>query len=183
MSFSRKRQIIPFILPVCLLVLASFPAHGAASALTLAWDPNAEPDLAGYKVYYGTQSGIYDFVLDAGNVTQYTVTDLERDTRYYFAVTAYDASWNESDFSAEVSAITGGKLSIDFGSGGIWEYDGSTWSRLTASNPEYLAIYDNKLVADFGSGGLWEFDGSSWAKLTSSDADSSGSCLVAVDLE
>lgn len=100
MSFFRKRQIIPFILPVCLLLLALFPAHGAASALTLAWDPNGEPDLAGYKVYYGTQSGIYDFVVDVGNVTHFTVNDLERDTRYYFAVTAYDSSWNESDFQA-----------------------------------------------------------------------------------
>jgi len=107
MSLSRKRQTLILIALASLLLVASFPAHLSASALTLAWDPNAEPDLAGYKVYYGTQSGIYGSVLDVGNFTQYTVTGLEPETRYYFSLTAYDSSRNESDFSDEVSAITG----------------------------------------------------------------------------
>jgi hypothetical protein len=75
--------------------------------LTLAWDPNTEPDLAGYKVYYGTRSGDYDGAIDVGDVIQYTIGSLEPETRYYLALTAYDISWNESDFSWEVSAITG----------------------------------------------------------------------------
>ena len=32
-------------------------SHGAY--LDLTWNPNAEEDLAGYKVYYGTSSGNY----------------------------------------------------------------------------------------------------------------------------
>jgi hypothetical protein len=51
----------------------------------------------------------------------------------------------------------GDELVVDFGSPGLWDYDGSAWSGLTSSNPEHLAIYDNKLVGDFGNGGLWEF--------------------------
>jgi hypothetical protein len=74
--------------------------------LTLAWDPNTEDDLAGYNVYYGIQSGDYDSVIDVGNVIQYMVSDLEPDTQYYFVVTAYDTSGNESDFSEEVDSIT-----------------------------------------------------------------------------
>jgi hypothetical protein len=101
-----KKHIIPFILSVSLWLLASFPTGVAASALTLAWDPNTENDLAGYKVYYGVQSGNYDAIIDVGNVTQCTVTDLEPETRYYFAVTAYDTSLNESGFSEEVSGVT-----------------------------------------------------------------------------
>jgi hypothetical protein len=77
----------------------------------------------------------------------------------------------------------GTSLVVDFGSGGIWEYDGSAWSRFATSDPEYMAIYDNKLVADFGGGGLWEFDGTSWSQLTSSDADNSGNCMVDVDFQ
>jgi subtilisin family serine protease len=73
----------------------------------------------------------------------------------------------------------GPDLAVDFGSGGIWDYDGSAWSGLTSSNPEDLAVYDNKLVGDFGLGGLWEFDGTSWTKLTSSDAENTGNCMVA----
>jgi hypothetical protein len=42
-----------------------------------------------------------------GGITQCTVTGLKPETRYYFALTAYDTSRNESDFSGEVSAVTG----------------------------------------------------------------------------
>jgi len=37
-----------------------------------------------------------------GDVTTYTVTSLSGGTRYYFRVTAYDTSSNESSFSNEV---------------------------------------------------------------------------------
>ena len=65
-----------------LFLLALSPAHLAASELTLAWDPNTEPDLAGYNLYYGTQSGAYDFVIDVGNITQYTLAGLSPDTTH-----------------------------------------------------------------------------------------------------
>ncbi len=119
MNFSRRRQTVTHILAALLFLLALFPAHLPASSLTLAWNPNAEPDLAGYNIYYGIQSGDYDFVIDAGNVTQYTMTGLESAVRYYFALTAYDTSLNESDFSPEVSAIINNELAVDFGSAGL----------------------------------------------------------------
>ena len=180
MKFPRNRQIVTYILSASLLLVALLPARVAASALTLAWDPNTEDDLAGYRVYFGTQSGDYGSIIDVGNVTEYTVTGLDPETRYYFALTAYDTSWNESDFSEEVRALTDEEeLAVDFGAGGVWEYDGSAWSSLSRSDVQHLCVYDGKLVGDFGSGGLWEFDGTSWAKLTSSDADNSGNCMVA----
>lgn len=107
MVSSRRRQITICVLSAALLLGAFLPARLAATPLTLAWDPNTEPDLGGYKVYYGIRSGIYDFVTDVGNITRHTVTNLESNTRYYFALTAYDTSRNESDFSEEVSAVTG----------------------------------------------------------------------------
>jgi hypothetical protein len=101
-----NRQIPPAIVSTLLLLLALFPGRLAASALTVAWAPNTEDDLAGYSVYYGIQSGNYDSVIDVGNVVQYTVSNLEPDTHYYCAVTAYDTSGNESNFSEEVGSIT-----------------------------------------------------------------------------
>lgn len=72
---------------------------------TLAWDAVAAPSLIGYRVYYGNASGTYlqplGSGIDVGNVTTYVVTNLSTGTRYYFAVTAYDAS-NESEYSNEV---------------------------------------------------------------------------------
>lgn len=71
----------------------------------LSWDPNTESDLSGYKVYYGTTSKSYDNVKDVGKVTSYQIKNLKTGIRYFFAVTAYDFSGNESSFSDEVNAI------------------------------------------------------------------------------
>ena len=102
-----NRQIPPSIVSTLLLLLLTlFPGRLGASALTVAWDPNTEDDLAGYSVYYGIQSVNYDSVIDVGNAVQYTVSNLEPETQYYFSVTAYDTSGNESDFSEEVGSIT-----------------------------------------------------------------------------
>jgi hypothetical protein len=101
--------------------------------LTLAWEPNTEEDLAGYKVSYGTRSGDYDFTIDLGKVTQYTLTGLAPGTQYYFALTAYDTSLNESDFSAEVSAVTDPKNTVvsDFDADGVPDI---LWRHTSGSN-------------------------------------------------
>ena len=72
--------------------------------VTLAWNASTGPDLSGYKVHIGTSSGMYTVsVVDVGNLTTCTLTDLQSGTVYYFAVTAYDSSGDESGFSNEVS--------------------------------------------------------------------------------
>jgi fibronectin type 3 domain-containing protein len=74
--------------------------------VTLTWAANGESDLAGYKIYVGTASGIYDFPVSAfviGKVTSYTVANLPIGQTYFFAMSAYDTDGNESSLSAEVS--------------------------------------------------------------------------------
>lgn len=78
----------------------------AAVQVTLAWDPNSEPDLAGYKVYYGTSTRNYAVSYDAGKVTTYGISGLQEGVTLYFAATAYDRYGNESDFSEEVVYTT-----------------------------------------------------------------------------
>lgn len=75
----------------------------SAGQVTLAWDPNGEPEVAGYKLYYGPVSGQYDQVIDVGNVTTTTVTDLQTGGTYWFVVTAYTADGLESDPSNEIN--------------------------------------------------------------------------------
>jgi hypothetical protein len=79
-----------------------FP-HGRANAvqITLAWD--ASNGAAGYKIYSGTTSNNYTWVVDVGDTTTYTTANLTDGYTYYFAATAYDASRLESDYSDEVS--------------------------------------------------------------------------------
>jgi hypothetical protein len=59
-------------------------------------------DLAGYYVYYGSSSQSYAERIDVGKVTTYTIHNLSPGT-YYFAVAAYDASGNETDYSNEAA--------------------------------------------------------------------------------
>lgn len=86
------------------IFIALFPAEGFAASLRVSWSANTESDLAGYKVYYGTQSGSYSQNIDVGNVTSYTISSVSSGTTYYVAVSAYDTSGNESERSSEVSA-------------------------------------------------------------------------------
>ncbi|MEW5801617.1 MAG: Ig-like domain-containing protein [bacterium] len=71
------------------------------SSLTLSWSPNSEPDLAGYKVYYGLETGTYSNFFDVGNTTTYTLHGLRAGVTYYFVVVAYDTAGNESAYSEE----------------------------------------------------------------------------------
>ena len=77
-----------------------------AADVRLVWDANTESDLAGYRVYWGEDSRGYQEQADAGRNTNYTVRSLAAGRRYFFTVTAYDASGRESTFSNEVAQWT-----------------------------------------------------------------------------
>ena len=90
----------------------SLQADAGDGMASLSWDVATDNvGVEGYKVYYGTssvtaQGGSYDFTLEVGDVIEYDVENLDNDTEYYFAATAYDASGNESEsYSFEVHAI------------------------------------------------------------------------------
>lgn len=82
-----------------------------AAEVTLAWDPNPEPAVEGYRVYYGKASGLYTNVVDVGRRTDYVIPGLDAGTTYYFACTAYSASGDESNFSGEIVHATEGASS------------------------------------------------------------------------
>jgi chitodextrinase len=84
---------------------ASVTTRAPDTTAILTWDAVTAPGLSGYRVYYGTAPGTYlqakgQGIAVAGNVTTHTVTGLTSGIRYFFAVTAFDAT-NESDFSNE----------------------------------------------------------------------------------
>lgn len=85
---------------VTLTVSSTTSTSGSA---TLSWTANTDSDLAGYKIYRGTQSGVYDTSIAVGNVTTHQVTNLPPNTTYFFSVTALDSAGNESLPSSEVS--------------------------------------------------------------------------------
>jgi hypothetical protein len=100
-----------FITSTLILTFSATFAHSAE--VTLAWDPNLEQDLAGYKIYYKTESsgppyngtGLTegDSPIDVGNQTEFTLHDLTDNTAYFFVLTAYNTLGGESEYSEEVT--------------------------------------------------------------------------------
>jgi hypothetical protein len=86
-------------LPVSLTVNPT----ATTGTVSLTWSANTESDLAGYKVYVGTQSGVYGPPITVGNVTAYQLNNLAKNTTYFVSITAVDTAGNESLHSAEVS--------------------------------------------------------------------------------
>lgn len=95
---SIRLVVLSLIVTVGLLT----PRSAHATTAGISWDPNSEPDLAGYRVHYG-ESGVYSQMVDVGRATTYTVTGLREGMTYYFSVTAYDSAGNESGYSLEAS--------------------------------------------------------------------------------
>lgn len=98
------------------LMFALFASPAFSLDATLAWDPNTEPDLEGYGVYFskdtpGPPYNLFGYVTtaeldDSANPT-FTVTGLVKGARYFLSLTAYDTSGAESSFSAAVCADVG----------------------------------------------------------------------------
>ena len=105
-SLGRISRSLLLILSSIFVLVGLFllpPPGSYAAQVTVAWDPETDPNVAGYKVYYGTASRSYQYNNDAGKNTTSTVSNLQTGTTYYFAVTAYNATDIESGYSAEVS--------------------------------------------------------------------------------
>jgi hypothetical protein len=99
-----------------------------AGTITLAWDANTEPDLAGYKIHYGVASGDYTTIIDVKDqppvncpapydpfkteCCEITLVGFELGKTYYFAATAYDKDNNESAYSEELMHIFTGDTKI-----------------------------------------------------------------------
>lgn len=134
-KFSLMRSTRFFLYPLLALALASgfllggafgqaalpgdvenLKAVAADGSVTLTWNPAtaATGQISKYLVFQGTQSvtaqgGRYEKNYDAGNKTTYTVTGLNNDTKYYFAVVAFDTNGEHSEnYSNEISATPAG---------------------------------------------------------------------------
>jgi len=85
------------------LAFAATPAQ--AAQVQLGWNAPVQANgtvTAGYKLYYGSQSGQYQTIVPVGLTTTYSVTNLSAGQTYYFAVKDYDSTGKESTFSNEV---------------------------------------------------------------------------------
>ncbi len=90
-------------------VIPEVPGDGGANSLMLSWSaPTTNEngsdleDLAGFRLYYGNNSGQYSNVVDVGNFTIVELSEMSTGT-WYMTVTAYDYYGNESEYSNEIN--------------------------------------------------------------------------------
>ena len=102
------KMLIGTFVSALMTVLCVLPA--IAGTATLTWqqpttyeDGTPLTDLAGYKIYYGTSSGVYPNTINVGNVLTYQLPNLTDGVTYYFNVTAYNTGLIESGYATEVS--------------------------------------------------------------------------------
>jgi hypothetical protein len=101
-AISRSHIITFSLLAIISIFLLTAPLCHAAQ-VTLAWDPNPEPTVSGYRVYYGTSSYYYSSVIDVGNRTDCTITGLLSGVTYVISATAYSSRGDESNFSDAIA--------------------------------------------------------------------------------
>lgn len=109
-------QIRALIIGVLILVLTGCLGGGGGGGgasqgtgtASLSWMPptqdtegNYLSDLAGYKIYYGTELGNYSdvIIIDNPGIVNYVIENLMGGNTYYFVITAYDSAGDESGYS------------------------------------------------------------------------------------
>jgi endonuclease I/fibronectin type 3 domain-containing protein len=87
-------------------VPAGLSALEQVGRVALDWTSNAEPDLAGYHVYRSTTAGVLGTRLTATPTpnSNYSDTQVQAPTTYFYSVTAIDLSGNESAPTDQVDA-------------------------------------------------------------------------------
>lgn len=98
------RSLVKNIAAVLLALCVSLGLPLDAADVQLSWTANTEPDLAGYRPYWGQAPGNYTNQAQVGLQTNYTVSGLTEGT-WYFALSAFDTSGNESVKSIEVAVV------------------------------------------------------------------------------
>ena len=80
---------------------------GDSSSLEITWTANTEPDVTGYRIYWGLQSEVYTdslYLLGAGIAID-TLTDLMTDSTYYITVRAVNVENHVSLVATEVTGV------------------------------------------------------------------------------
>ena len=168
-----KKLRISHSLSFCVFfIFLVIPSLAGAASVKLAWDPSTEEDLAGYKIYYGYDSRNYNTSIDVGKTTTFQVTGLEYDQTYYFAVTAYNTSGLESDYSNEISYIP----KSDSDGDGLTEEDEINIYGTDPNNPDTDSddINDRDGAAFWGSDWDMDYDNDGIVNLLDPDSDNDG---------
>jgi hypothetical protein len=79
--------------------------------------------------------------------------------------------------AADVDGNGDGELAADFGLSGLWLWDTSAWSQISANSPKTLLAGDidgdghEELIVDFAAMGMWLWNDGVWSQITAEIPD------------
>lgn len=105
---------VPNIYPPTTPVALTASAMDEEFGVMLNWEANPEVDLAGYMLYFGIESGLYEGITEDGvespvslkMVVEHELKGLEEDTEYFFTLRAFNTRQLFSEQADEVSVTT-----------------------------------------------------------------------------
>lgn len=139
------------------------------NAVEMYWYENQEPDIAGYKIYVSdSYDGRYDLI-GSSRAATFVDRGARNGYTYYYAVTAYDFSGNESRLSRDVAYDTPRpegyhvqlidrfanplKAGYDFSDYSILHYDTDftdLYAEFTQSGIPYFVVWEDTDIQDMG---------------------------------
>ncbi len=103
-SSARARWIVFTSLFALIFLGGGAGRVSGAQSVVVSWDFSTTPDISAYRVYYGSQSGVYtNSVTVLGYLPEVPIENLKSGVTYYFAVQASDADGHNSALSEEIS--------------------------------------------------------------------------------
>jgi len=182
---------LAFLLVVITLLVLSIPSYAINKEVVLAWNHD-KSDLAGFKLKYGNEAGVYSTEVDVGMATPCTdlevtpeefchklVIDIPEEvvTPLFFAVSAYDAESNESANSEEATTVYDYELPPSVS-------DLSATFDKATSTLTFSWSYEDAWLPKIEKWSLWDSDNSEgpYTKIVDIPYDSSGSPPYTTDV-
>jgi hypothetical protein len=143
-------------------------AEAGDNYVDLFWQPNTDPDIAGYRVYVKTESMAKFQFLGSASDNHFYDKGAPNGITYYYGITAYDVNGNESELSYDIGIATPRPegydavlknyrnypiiSGYDFSTGTVGPYD-DQYTDVYFENYDgirYLVVWDDTEIQDMG---------------------------------